>query len=309
MLLPDKLKKVMLLGAMMLSALLLTPAQAAGLLTPINSGLPALDLQSHKVNVVIEDGYAITRIEQSFYNPHNQDLEAHYSFPLPDKAAAAEFTMWIDGKPVTAEVLEKKQAKQIYEQEKEAGRDSGLAEKDSYKTFELKVTPVRAGQQTKIRFVYIQPLNIESGLGRYVYPLEEGGVDEEKLAFWSANDTVSQEFAFNLQLKSAYPVDAVRLPNHPQAVATQSLPGEWSVNMANNANTQLLSSTIKGQENIAPVSAVYRLDKDIVVYCRIGERSSHSWFVLNYLLGYPNVRNYDGSWTEWGNSVGVPIER
>lgn len=48
---------------------------------------------------------------------------------------------------------------------------------------------------------------------------------------------------------------------------------------------------------------------DVVVYCRIGERSSHTWFVLKYLLGYPSVRNYDGSWTEWGNAVGVPIER
>jgi len=48
---------------------------------------------------------------------------------------------------------------------------------------------------------------------------------------------------------------------------------------------------------------------DVVVYCRIGERSSHTWFVLKYLLGYPQVRNYDGSWTEWGNTVGVPIER
>ena len=50
-------------------------------------------------------------------------------------------------------------------------------------------------------------------------------------------------------------------------------------------------------------------DKDIVAYCRIGERSSHTWFVLTYLLGYPGVRNYDGSWTEWGNLVGMPIER
>jgi thiosulfate/3-mercaptopyruvate sulfurtransferase len=50
-------------------------------------------------------------------------------------------------------------------------------------------------------------------------------------------------------------------------------------------------------------------DKDVIAYCRIGERSSHTWFVLTYLLGYPNVRNYDGSWTEWGNLVGAPIER
>jgi len=50
-------------------------------------------------------------------------------------------------------------------------------------------------------------------------------------------------------------------------------------------------------------------DKDVVAYCRIAERSSHTWFVLKYLLGYPRVRNYDGSWTEWGNMVGVPIEQ
>ncbi|MEX0994718.1 MAG: sulfurtransferase [Balneolaceae bacterium] len=50
-------------------------------------------------------------------------------------------------------------------------------------------------------------------------------------------------------------------------------------------------------------------DKDIIAYCRIGERSAHSWFVLNELLEYPNVRNYDGSWTEWGNLIDAPIER
>jgi thiosulfate/3-mercaptopyruvate sulfurtransferase len=50
-------------------------------------------------------------------------------------------------------------------------------------------------------------------------------------------------------------------------------------------------------------------DKEVIAYCRIGERSSHTWYVLNYLLGYPKVRNYDGSWTEWGSLIGVPIEK
>ena len=50
-------------------------------------------------------------------------------------------------------------------------------------------------------------------------------------------------------------------------------------------------------------------DKHIICYCRIGERSSHTWFVLKYLLGYPSVKNYDGSWTEWGNMIGNPIEK
>jgi thiosulfate/3-mercaptopyruvate sulfurtransferase len=50
-------------------------------------------------------------------------------------------------------------------------------------------------------------------------------------------------------------------------------------------------------------------NKGVIAYCRIGERSSHTWFVLKYLLGYPNVKNYDGSWTEWGNMIANPIEK
>jgi thiosulfate/3-mercaptopyruvate sulfurtransferase len=50
-------------------------------------------------------------------------------------------------------------------------------------------------------------------------------------------------------------------------------------------------------------------DKEIITYCRIGERSSHTWFVLKYLLGYPDVKIYDGSWTEWGNIIRNPIEK
>ncbi len=65
----------------------------------------------------------------------------------------------------------------------------------------------------------------------------------------------------------------------------------------------------------AELKAIYegeaglRSSDEVVAYCRIGERSSHTWFVLTYLLGYPNVKNYDGSWTEWGNLVGAPIEK
>ena len=52
-----------------------------------------------------------------------------------------------------------------------------------------------------------------------------------------------------------------------------------------------------------------RADKPVIAYCRIGERSSHTWFVLKYLLGFQDVKNYDGSWTEWGNLVGAPVEK
>lgn len=88
------------------------------------------------------------------------------------------------------------------------------------------------------------------------------------------------------------------------------IPGAKSVPWARAANVE--DGTFKSAEDL---KAIYEGEQglkpsdDIIAYCRIGERSSHSWFVLTYLLGYPNVRNYDGSWTEWGNSVGVPIEK
>ncbi|WP_320416260.1 VIT domain-containing protein [Candidatus Reidiella endopervernicosa] len=162
---------------------------------PKDGTLPALEIRDHNVSVVIEDGYAITTVEQQFHNPHAQDLETVYSFPVPAHGAVAEFTMWIDGKPVSGEVLEKGEARRVYEEEKAAGREAGITEKDSHKSFDISVSPVRAGDDTRIRLVYLQPAHIDSGIGRYVYPLEEGGVDEQKLAFWTANEKVTGSFS------------------------------------------------------------------------------------------------------------------
>jgi thiosulfate/3-mercaptopyruvate sulfurtransferase len=69
--------------------------------------------------------------------------------------------------------------------------------------------------------------------------------------------------------------------------------------------------TFKSADELRQLYAAEGIDgsKPVIAYCRIGERSSHTWFVLKYLLGYENVKNYDGSWTEWGNLVGAPVER
>ena len=73
---------------------------------------------------------------------------------------------------------------------------------------------------------------------------------------------------------------------------------------------EIMLRRLDGSDFWASLSArlISYQDDDVIVYCRIGERSSHSWFVLKYLLGYPKVANYDGSWTEWGNLVGQQIE-
>ena len=105
--------------------------------------------------------------------------------------------------------------------------------------------------------------------------------------------------------------ELLHMPNYPQEGATRGghIPGAvsipWSQAVLEADSTFKPAEELKllyERQNISP-------EKDIIAYCRIGERSSHTWFVLKYLLGYPNVRNYDGSWTEWGNLVGAPIEK
>jgi thiosulfate/3-mercaptopyruvate sulfurtransferase len=86
------------------------------------------------------------------------------------------------------------------------------------------------------------------------------------------------------------------------------IPGAASIPWA---QTVREDGTFKSRDELAALyeSKGVTSDKDVIAYCRIGERSSHSWFVLHELLGYPKVRNYDGSWTEWGSMVGMPIEK
>ncbi|GAB4430578.1 MAG: sulfurtransferase [Anaerolineae bacterium] len=107
-----------------------------------------------------------------------------------------------------------------------------------------------------------------------------------------------------------YSGELLHMPDYPQegAVRGGHIPGAANIPWAQAANPD---GTFKSYEEL---QALYQgkgitPDKNVVAYCRIGERSSHTWFVLTYLLGFPSVRNYDGSWTEWGNSVGVPIEK
>jgi Ca-activated chloride channel family protein len=184
-------------------------SEGAGLLKPTDGNASDVFIKSHHVNVIINNGFARTEVDQVFGNKSDVDLEAVYTFPLPKQASLSEVSLWIDGQEVVGEVLEKKKARQVYEDQVSKGNDTAIAEKNDYMTFDVAVYPVRAGGETRIRLVYYQPLEIDSNIGRYLYPLAEGGVDDERIAFWAVDDVVHEAFSFDLTLKSAFPVQDV----------------------------------------------------------------------------------------------------
>jgi thiosulfate/3-mercaptopyruvate sulfurtransferase len=105
--------------------------------------------------------------------------------------------------------------------------------------------------------------------------------------------------------------ELLHMANYPQEGALRGghIPGASNVPWKRAANDD---GTFKSREDLEGIylhEVGLSDDDDVIAYCRIGERSSHTWFVLSHLLGFENVRNYDGSWTEWGNLVGAPIER
>jgi len=107
-----------------------------------------------------------------------------------------------------------------------------------------------------------------------------------------------------------YTGERTHMPEYPQEGTLRGghIPGARSVPWARAANPDGSFKSADELRAIYEQEQGLKAQDDVVAYCRIGERSSHTWFVLTYLLGYPHVRNYDGSWTEWGNAVRAPIK-
>ena len=145
------------------------------------------------------------------------------------------------------------------------------------------------------------------------YPVPPKRYDDEVRAFFE--DTLEWSKArkplIDVRSPGEFVGEVTHMPEYPQEGVLRGghVPGAKSVPWKKAVNAD---STFKSADDLRALyegEAGLKPGEDVVAYCRIGERSSHTWFVLTYLLGYEKVRNYDGSWTEWGNRVRAPIEK
>jgi thiosulfate/3-mercaptopyruvate sulfurtransferase len=150
-------------------------------------------------------------------------------------------------------------------------------------------------QIQKTKYISLPP---DEGLRAYLFDVRRA-IDRQDTVLVDVRSP--KEFTGEITAPPEYPMEHAQRGGHiPKA---NNIPWATAVNDAD--------GTFKSVNDLKQIyeSKGVTPDKDVICYCRIGERSSHSWFVLKYLLGYPQVRNYDGSWTEWGNMIGNPVEK
>jgi len=205
----NKLYGLLLIGLAVVCLLAGKPAEsrAAGLLIADGGLGGVLEIKEQEVRVTINNRVAVTQVTQVFLNTENRQVEALYTFPVPKGASVANFSMWINGKEVVGEVLEKERARQIYNSYKQKRRDPGLLEQVDFKTFEMRIFPINAGAEQRVQISYYQELDSDHDRATYVYPLAT--VTREDIYARSAG-----KFAMDVRIKSAIPLTDVTSPSH-----------------------------------------------------------------------------------------------
>ncbi len=207
-----KVKSGIAISVVAISLLAACSAHGAGLLIADGGFGGVLKIEDQTVNVTINNGVAVTNVEQIFVNTEQRTVEALYTFPVPKKASVANFSMWINGKEMIGEVVEKKRAREIYESYKQTRKDPGLLEQVDFKRFEMRIFPILAGAEQRVRITYYQELDYDHDWANYVYPLAT-------TTRGAAADSVSNSFSFSLDVKSQVPIVEMESPSHRQAMA------------------------------------------------------------------------------------------
>ncbi len=185
------------------------PQPAPGILPPLTPRIVPpirrdcstyLAVKNHYVTVTIENQIARTRIDQTFLNESTYALEGTYIFPLPEDAAISEFALWVDGKKVEGKVLDKNEARRIYEDIVRRQRDPALLEYVGRNAFQARIYPIPPQSEKRVEIEYAQILKAESGLVRYVYPLNPEKLSPKPLK----NVSVTVSIRSNAALKAIY---------------------------------------------------------------------------------------------------------
>lgn len=164
-----------------------------------------LPVKYHHVTIDINNQVAKTHIDQVFKNPYNRDMEGTYIFPLPEDASISEFAMYMDGEKVKGEILEKEEARRIYEDIVRRMKDPGLLEYIGRNLFKARVYPIPAKGEKRIELEYYQTLKYDAGMIRYTYPL-----DTERFS-----PTPLEDVSIKATIKSEIPIKTVYSPSHP----------------------------------------------------------------------------------------------
>ncbi len=193
--------------ALALAGLATPDTHAAGLLIADGGFGGRLEIEEQTVEVTINNGVAVTTVNQVFRNLENRQVEALYTFPVPKGASMANFSMWIEGREMVGEVVEKKRARQIYESYKQTRRDPGLLEQTDYKTFEMRIFPIGPRAEQRVQISYYQELDFDNDWATYVYPLATTTRE--------AIDSRTQgRFALTLEVASEVPIAQIESPSH-----------------------------------------------------------------------------------------------
>ena len=189
-----------------LAALGTPTVEAAGLLIADGGFGGVLEMVDHDVRVTINNGIAVTEVTQVFRNTEDRQVEALYVFPVPKNASVANFSMWIGGKEIIGEVLERQRAREIYDSYKQVRRDPGLLEQKDYRTFEMRIFPIEPRAEQRVQIAYYQELDFDYDWATYVYPLAT--------EVYPGVDAATDQFGFMLRVKSEVPIVALESPSH-----------------------------------------------------------------------------------------------